>query len=126
MRDVAPTLQAFAILLLIGVSVQPASGWLRRGLNARWVVWLGALSYSLYVWHMLFLGTFIGEPMAGWPTHDFRWWYVGTFAVACLSYYGLERPILRIKSRLRPARSATPTPPVPFNESVHRPSSAHF
>ena len=124
MRDVAPTLQAFAILLLIGVSVQPASGWLRRGLNARWVVWLGALSYSLYVWHMLFLGTFIGEPMAGWPTHDFRWWYAGAFAAACLSYYGLERPILRIKSRLRPGRHVVSAPPVPPDEPAARIPSA--
>ena len=98
-----PTMQGFSILCLIGISVRRESGWFFRGLNARWLAWIGVLSYSLYVWHLLFLGGFVGEPMAAWPALDYRWWYVGAFVAACLSYYGLERPVLRIKARLRPA-----------------------
>ena len=107
-RGCIPAVQAFSILCLIWISVCRESGWFFRCLNARWLTWLGALSYSLYVWHLLFLGDFVNQPMASWPTHDHRCWYVGAFVVACLSYYGLEQPVRRIKARLRPVPAGWP------------------
>jgi peptidoglycan/LPS O-acetylase OafA/YrhL len=47
----------------------------------------GVLSYSLYLWQQLFLGPRL------------RWWSLPTLIiVACLSYFLIERPFLRLRS----------------------------
>ncbi len=59
-------------------------------LNVRPVVWLGKISYSLYLWQQLF---------AYGDRH--RPWYFVLFAVglASASYYLVERPMLRLRDR---------------------------
>jgi peptidoglycan/LPS O-acetylase OafA/YrhL len=60
-----------------------------RLLNLGPVVWLGKISYSLYLWQQLFA---FGRA---------RPWYFLLFALglACLSYYLVEQPMLRIRER---------------------------
>lgn len=62
-----------------------------RALNWSPVAWLGQISYSLYLWQELFcsnaslhLGYFLVVP---------------SLACACLSYYGVERPMLRLREK---------------------------
>jgi peptidoglycan/LPS O-acetylase OafA/YrhL len=60
-----------------------------RALNWDPVAWLGRISYSVYLWQELFLpnsGLHLGY--AGLPA---------TLACACLSYYLVEQPMLRLR-----------------------------
>ena len=59
-------------------------------LNVRPVVWLGKISYSLYLWQQLFV--FGSHP---------RPWYLVLFALglASVSYYVVEQPMLRLRER---------------------------
>jgi peptidoglycan/LPS O-acetylase OafA/YrhL len=63
-------------------------------LNVRPVVWLGKISYSLYLWQQLF----------AYGDHQ-RPWYFALFAVglASASYYFVEQPVLRLRDRKRSA-----------------------
>jgi peptidoglycan/LPS O-acetylase OafA/YrhL len=70
--------------------------------------WLGAVSYGLYLWHLPVLyallahGLLPGEPALAIVT------VLGpSLALAALSWYGIERPILRLTQRRR--RSAART-----------------
>jgi peptidoglycan/LPS O-acetylase OafA/YrhL len=66
-----------------------------RFLNAKPVVWLGKISYSLYLWQQLFV---YGE-------HPKPWYFV-VFAVALAgaSYYLVEQPMLRMREKRSAAK----------------------
>ncbi len=74
-------------------------------------VWLGRLSYSLYLWQQPFLVT--RDPDWG-LLRELPWCLVPTFALACASYFWIERPFLALKSRLEKGD----TRPVPPKEAV--------
>ena len=78
-----------------------------RFLETAPMVWLGTISYSLYLWQQLFLD----RKLSSWP-HAFPANVALAFACACASYYLVEKPILAWRSRahLR-ARASTPLPP---------------
>jgi peptidoglycan/LPS O-acetylase OafA/YrhL len=59
-------------------------------LNVRPVVWLGNISYSLYLWQQIFV----------YGDHS-RPWYLMFFAlgIASASYYGIEQPMLRVREK---------------------------
>ena len=61
-----------------------------RMLNVRPVVWLGKISYSLYLWQQIFV---FGETARPWYS------VVGALAAACASYYLVEQPMLRMRER---------------------------
>jgi peptidoglycan/LPS O-acetylase OafA/YrhL len=73
--------------------------------------WMGRLSYSLYLWHVLFFrGVWRPEiPQVNSPllhlTHA-PWNYLAAFACATASFYFVERPLMRLGHRLAPP--ATP------------------
>jgi peptidoglycan/LPS O-acetylase OafA/YrhL len=59
-------------------------------LNVRPVVWLGQISYSLYLWQQLFV----------YGTHGRPWYFVFfALALASASYYLVEQPMLRVRER---------------------------
>jgi peptidoglycan/LPS O-acetylase OafA/YrhL len=59
-------------------------------LNTAPVVWVGKISYSLYLWQQLFV---FGE-------HPRPWYSVlSAVAAACASYYLVEQPVLRMRER---------------------------
>jgi peptidoglycan/LPS O-acetylase OafA/YrhL len=68
-----------------------------RILNANPVVWLGKISYSLYLWQQLFM---FGE-------HP-KPWYFAIFAMllASASYYLVEQPMLQMREKRSAARKA--------------------
>jgi peptidoglycan/LPS O-acetylase OafA/YrhL len=65
---------------------------------------IGRISYGLYVWHY-WVGDFLRRHTASW-SGDARLslWIAATFAVATLSWFAFERPILSLKARAASTR----------------------
>ena len=64
-------------------------------LNYRPVIWLGTLSYSLYLWQEPFLNSWSTAWFASWPVN-----LVLAFVCAITTHYLIERPFLSLKERL--------------------------
>ena len=83
-------------LLLAGTLTHPEWAFSRL-LDSRPMVWLGRLSYSLYLWQILFLAP---------DSHSPHWWQhapvnvVLAIALAALSHQWLEQPLRRIGKRV--------------------------
>lgn len=93
-----PLLDVSAAGLVIHVIQTPY-----RALNWAPVAWLGRISYSLYLWQELFCSNaaFHGGYILVLPS----------IACACLSYYLVEQPVLRLRDRWTPQiRSRRPKP----------------
>jgi peptidoglycan/LPS O-acetylase OafA/YrhL len=99
-----------------------SGGWPRRALANRFIAWLGMISYSFYLWHLVLadwlakrgaLDWLPGTPMLSLTIATF----VLTTAVAAASYYLVERPCLRYKSR-GPRRGPRPAPVAPGAPAV--------
>ena len=95
-----PSVQAWAIMAALWLSAHPAS-FLYRFLNWKPVVWIGLLSYSIYIWHVLFLSHFMGEVYTEWMTHHWLFWVIPSLLVATLSYYLLEMPLVALRRNFR-------------------------
>jgi peptidoglycan/LPS O-acetylase OafA/YrhL len=112
------TLLALAFFLIVLGSLDGRS-WIARLLARQPFVFLGRISYGLYVWHLAAIeyGTDLGRswfPTAMRPEHDVMAWLSVvlpslslTVVLSVASYYAIERPFLRLKSRftLVPNRS---------------------
>jgi peptidoglycan/LPS O-acetylase OafA/YrhL len=97
-------------LLVIATMIHPRC-WTTRFLELKWVRFVGRISYSLYLWHVVtFIVRWGPDPTASNPTpHWFThapWNYLPAFGCAILSFYLVERPMMRIGHRLAPP--ATP------------------
>jgi len=99
-QPVVPTVQAVAIMVAMLVSVWNMTGPVHRFLNFPVMIWLGGLSYSLYVWHFLFVASYAGAKLAGLPLYHWLVWWLPGFGAAVASYYFWEQPILSLKYRL--------------------------
>lgn len=73
-----------------------------RFLNSEPMVWIGLISYSLYLWHPLLV--YSDLPMGVRV--------VGSFACAAVSYYAIERPMLKARARIASAFSRRTAAPV--------------
>jgi peptidoglycan/LPS O-acetylase OafA/YrhL len=100
-------------LLLPAVFGDPARGWVRRLLARRWLLWVGLVSYGVYLWH-----PFVYERLIawGWLPRDtggqiarFAAGLALTLAIAAVSYYVVERPVLKLKRRV----AGSPAPDQP-------------
>jgi peptidoglycan/LPS O-acetylase OafA/YrhL len=82
--------------------------WLGRLLETRLFMFMGKISYSLYLWHVLF---FIRRPEASSLRflQSAPWNVIAAIVCAVLSYYLVEKPLIRIGHRLAPP--ATPGRP---------------
>jgi peptidoglycan/LPS O-acetylase OafA/YrhL len=88
-----PFLAATGLLVLL-VSFWDAGSLLARVLETPPLVFVGKISYSLYLWHLLALGAIrsTAGPVAGLAL---------AFLVATASYFFIELPFLRVKARNR-------------------------
>jgi peptidoglycan/LPS O-acetylase OafA/YrhL len=89
---VGVSLMNVLIALIVDWALRHPRGAVGRALNSRPVAFVGTLSYSLYLWQQPFLANAGHLPMA------VR--LAAIAAAALLSYYLVERPALRLRSRL--------------------------
>jgi peptidoglycan/LPS O-acetylase OafA/YrhL len=72
--------------------------------------YLGRLSYSLYLWHVLFFVPIYPQVGITSPTLLFLagrpWKYIASLAAAMISYHFIEKPLIRVGHRIAPP--ATP------------------
>ena len=111
------TLMALACALVLALVVLPPGPAATRTpfvrvLESRALVWLGLVSYSVFLWH---------EPLARWISDrglgvaGTAGFFVNvlmvallTFALSAITYRFVEAPALRLKAGKRPARSPQP------------------
>ncbi len=87
---------------LCATLVEP-NAWIGRLLELPVLRWIGRLSYSLYIWQQLFLGFgTVYRPFGFFSVFPAN--VASAVAVSCLSYYLMERPMMRLGHRL----TATP------------------
>ena len=84
------TMLALTILPVLTVVVISQSSHLSF-LRSPLLVWLGKLSYSLYLWHYP-----VFSYLKNLPVH---WRFLAALIAACVSYYFIEIPFLRLKLR---------------------------
>jgi len=94
-----PVVEAAAAILVLSAL---ESGYLASALSLRPLVWVGTISYSLYVWGHF--GTWLA------PGESERWLgFALTVAFGLASYYLIERPFRAGRSgRLKPAAAPSP------------------
>ena len=84
------------LAVLIHRSVYCSRDWTGRFLNWKPVAAIGVLSYSLYLWQQLFLNRHSGAWINAFPQN-----LALTIAAALSSYFLLEKPLLKLRHRLR-------------------------
>jgi peptidoglycan/LPS O-acetylase OafA/YrhL len=108
---------AAAVILIAVVKSPPPL--LTAILESPLLVWMGRISYALYLWHFLVIWWLfpflVATPMFHPESHPFRCVLVEagiSLAVAAMSYYGIERPVLKWKSRLNSDGTLTLAAPI--------------
>jgi peptidoglycan/LPS O-acetylase OafA/YrhL len=90
-------LMTLAIALSIArFAVYPKSAFASL-LNSRWMMAIGTLSYSLYLWQQLFLDPYSNRLWTTFPAN-----VAFAFAAASASYFLVERPLLNLRRRFHP------------------------
>jgi len=94
-----------------------AGGWIRN----RCFVYLGRISYGLYIYHGAVL---VAANRIAWMRHEWllmsSFALVSTIAIAAASYRWLETPFLRMKARFQVVRSGNPVYTLSRNQQRQR------
>ena len=95
------TMTGIGIALLIGLSIFSPKRMPFRWLEWKPIVSVGVMSYSIYLWQQIFCTSpkDFGFERAPWFL-SFPYWLAPVFVVAFISYKCIEKPFLRLKSRL--------------------------
>jgi peptidoglycan/LPS O-acetylase OafA/YrhL len=98
------TIVNLGVALCLDWCVTFADGRIGQILNARPLVFVGWLSYSLYLWQQLFLNRAGTAIVTSFPLN-----LALAIAAALASYYLVERPSLRLRRRIEKRLTATTT-----------------
>lgn len=100
-----------AAALTIDRMVRIPGGPVGRWLNSKPLVFIGGLSYSLYLWQQPFLDRKDPGLMTSFPLN-----VILAIVLALMSYAFIEKPFLRLRRRLEKAR--LPAPEIVVEESI--------
>jgi peptidoglycan/LPS O-acetylase OafA/YrhL len=98
-----------AVFMVQGIA--HCSGALGSVLNWRPVRYLGVISYSIYLYHQITIHT-VQKLTVRWPLLSPVASILAVIAVASASYWLVEKPIQRMKTRLSPGQQQTNVPAV--------------
>lgn len=105
-----PTLRTYLLIaLLLAAVLVVEEGLAHQWLNSRPLVWLGTISYSVYIWQQLFLL----HPRNALPLGKlsaFPFNLVCVLAVASCSFYFIERPAIALGKRCYTRRVSAQLP----------------
>lgn len=118
----AVLLQKLLIAALVAATALRPDLLVTRWLEAKWLRWIGRLSYSLYIWQQMFfvpsqnaIGRVLAKStllVAQLPDATDRAWILqmpvlaaGTLAMALMSFYLVERPVLKWGAHYLKARN---------------------
>lgn len=104
------TIVAMAMPVLLAYTTLQPSSVVGRVLEHPAVRWVGRMSYSLYIWQMMFLVE--GDRPLG-PVQSFPLALLLPWVCAVTSYYLIEKPMIRIGHRLAAAPVLVPDRVVP-------------
>jgi peptidoglycan/LPS O-acetylase OafA/YrhL len=91
------SIQSMLMPILIVATILNPQTWLGRMLEIPLLRWIGRLSYSLYIWQQIFaFQRFL-------PLYSLQ--FGALFGVAALSFYGIEKPMIRLGYKLAPPPS---------------------
>jgi peptidoglycan/LPS O-acetylase OafA/YrhL len=92
-------------LLLPGMFGDPDRGFVRRILRNRVLLYLGMISYGIYLWHLAVLQQLANWGFADIGSRSTLIWFAAALPIAVLlatlSYYLVERPFLSLKGRVK-------------------------
>ena len=101
MSALMPTVQALTVIALLLCTLSSANGPIYSLLNQRLMVRIGVLSYSLYVWHFIFLKSFAPDAWGFSWIYGWAVWWLPAVALSILSWEFLESPILKLRRAFR-------------------------
>ena len=97
------TLQGVSLFILIPAIVNIKSyQWLNQLLSAKPIVWVGRLSYSIYLMHMMAVNYLLFIKNNGHAALYYLAVTAATVALASASYYTIEKPLGKLRKKLRP------------------------
>jgi peptidoglycan/LPS O-acetylase OafA/YrhL len=102
---IGQTIANLGTVLCIDWSIRNSARGIGPFLNWKPVVYLGAISYSLYLWQNAFLNPEWNSWAARLPMN-----LVCTFTMAIASYYLVEQPFLRLKKLAHPDKTKASVP----------------
>jgi len=106
-----------SIALIINRVIRSSDDLPGRVLNWRPLVWMGTLSYSIYLWQQPFLDSSRHELSTSLPMS-----LVFMLAAACLSFYLVEKPMLALRQRAE--KRLYGAKPKPGPQSAHETTGA--
>ena len=110
---IGKTAQMVAVCLIVIHAVYRQAGPLFMLLNWKPLVWVGVLSYSLYVWNNMFLYS-----DGDWLLNVFPYNYLSVVSMGVISYYFIESPFLKLKVRIQARRVTVPRETPVLEEGV--------
>ena len=97
---------------LIGWLICSPEAGLSRVLSTRPLRFVGRISYGLYVWHPFVFAPLFRAMKGRSPWLEAGLGFPLVFLAAFLSWYGFERPFLRLKDRFAPENRLSPQAPL--------------
>jgi peptidoglycan/LPS O-acetylase OafA/YrhL len=99
----------YAFTLWVVATMLHPKSWSTRALEWTPLRFIGRISYSVYLWHVLFYSAIARPPVSSHlllVLSEPPWKYVCTLLVAVASYYLIEKPFVRMGHRLAPPATA--------------------